>query len=64
MTQMNGANPGGTVPVMTRIPGQGDRLVMTINEHGINAPTMNNDKGPMPQYSPDPYPQDINYPNY
>lgn len=57
ITQMNGANPGGTVPVWTRINGQ-DHLINTIYEHGPNAPTYNNpnpNSGLLPQYSPDPY---------
>ncbi|WP_213807908.1 hypothetical protein [Granulicella sp. dw_53] len=61
ITQMNGQNPGSTIPVFTRINGQ-DHLINTIYEHGINAPTMNDpNRGPLPQ-SPDPYPQLGDYP--
>ena len=60
----SGLNSGLTQSVMTRVPGQGDRLVMTIHEHFYSAGTMNNDSGPMPNYSPDPYPNDMPYPPY
>jgi hypothetical protein len=60
----SGVNSGVTQSVMTRVPGQGDRLVMTIHEHFYSAGRMNNDSGPMPQFSPDPYPQQGVYPNY
>jgi len=62
MTELGKGGPPGQV--MTRVPGQMDRLVMTIHEHGILAPTMNDDSGPMPQYAPDPYPDPQPYPNY
>jgi hypothetical protein len=64
VTKTTGPNSGLSQSVMTLIPGQGSRLVMTIHEHGYNAGTMNNDSGPMPNYSPDPYLNDIPYPNY
>jgi hypothetical protein len=51
ITEMSGPNAGVTTAVWTRIHGL-DRAIITINEHGINAPTMNDDKGPMPA-SPD-----------
>lgn len=64
ITQTNLNYEGNSTPVMTRIPGQIDRLVMTINEHGIAAATMNDDKGSLPIYSPDPYPEQGHYKCY
>jgi hypothetical protein len=64
ITEVSGPSPNLTQGVMIRIPGQGDRLVMTIHEHGTAAPTMNDDTGPMPQFSLNPYHDPNPYPRY
>ena len=38
------------------------RLVMTIHDHGAAAATMNDDKGPMPEYKANPYNDPNPYP--